>query len=73
MRFRAARRRVRVLGRSQRLGAAGAGGGRRRRLMAPPNLRWILDDELTSVQGEAAHGADRTDERALFTRFFLEF
>ena len=41
--------------------------------MAQPNLRWILDDERASIQGEAENGADRTDERALFTRIYLEF
>jgi len=37
------------------------------------NLRWMLDYEVTRFAGGAAHGADRADERALLTRFFLAF
>jgi hypothetical protein len=31
----------------------------------------MLDYEVTRFDGGAAHGADRPDERALLTRFFL--
>jgi hypothetical protein len=36
---------------------------------------WLnqLDFERTSFEGGAASSADRPDERALFTRFFLAF
>jgi phosphate-selective porin OprO/OprP len=37
------------------------------------NLRWMLDFERTQFEGGAANGADRPDERALLTRFFLAF
>jgi phosphate-selective porin OprO and OprP len=37
------------------------------------NLRWMLDYEVTRFDGGAAHGANRSDERALLTRFFLAF
>jgi len=74
MRLRTARRRVRLLRRSQRRGAAGACGWRRRRLVAQPqNLHWMLDDERANFLGGAANGADRPDESALLTRFFLMF
>jgi len=33
----------------------------------------MFDDERANFQGGAANGADRPDERALCTRFFLEF
>jgi phosphate-selective porin OprO/OprP len=37
------------------------------------NLRWMLDYERTQFQGGAPNGADRPDEKALLTRFFLAF
>jgi hypothetical protein len=33
----------------------------------------MLDDERANFLGGAANGADRPDERALFTSFFLTF
>jgi phosphate-selective porin OprO/OprP len=37
------------------------------------NLRWMLDYERTRFEGGAANGANRPDEKALLTRFFLAF
>jgi phosphate-selective porin OprO/OprP len=37
------------------------------------NLRWMLDYEVTRFDGGAKNGADRADEHALLTRFFLAF
>lgn len=38
-----------------------------------PNVKTVLDFEHTSFDGGAAAGADRPDERALFTRFQVGF
>ena len=37
------------------------------------NLRWMFDFEHTQFEGGAKNGADRPDEQALLTRFFLAF
>lgn len=37
------------------------------------NYKWSLDYDVTSFEGGAAGGADRPDEKALFTRFALQF
>jgi phosphate-selective porin OprO and OprP len=37
------------------------------------NYKWSLNYDVTSFEGGAAGGADRPDERALFTRFALQF
>jgi phosphate-selective porin OprO and OprP len=37
------------------------------------NYKWALDYDVTSFDGGAAGGADRPDEKALFTRFALTF
>ncbi len=37
------------------------------------NLKWVLDYEVTRFVGGAAGGLDRSDERALSTRFQLAF
>jgi phosphate-selective porin OprO/OprP len=36
-------------------------------------VRWMLDYNLTEFEGGAAAGADRPDEKALFTRFQVAF
>ena len=36
-------------------------------------LRWLLDFHFTEFDGGAASGADRHDEKALFTRLQLAF
>jgi phosphate-selective porin OprO/OprP len=37
------------------------------------NYKWSLNYDVTSFEGGAAAGADRSDERAMFTRFALQF
>lgn len=37
------------------------------------NYKWSLNYDVTSFEGGAAGGADRPDEKALFTRFGLQF
>lgn len=37
------------------------------------NYKWSLNYDVTSFEGGAAGGADRPDEKALFTRFALQF
>ena len=37
------------------------------------NYKWSLNYDVTSFEGGAAAGADRPDERAVFTRFALQF
>lgn len=37
------------------------------------NYKWSLNYDVTSFEGGAAGGADRPDEKALFTRFALSF
>jgi phosphate-selective porin OprO/OprP len=37
------------------------------------NYKWSLNYDVTSFEGGAAAGADRPDEKALFTRFALQF
>jgi phosphate-selective porin OprO/OprP len=37
------------------------------------NCKWSLNYDVTSFEGGAAAGADRPDEKALFTRFALQF
>jgi phosphate-selective porin OprO/OprP len=37
------------------------------------NYRWSLNYDVTSFEGGAAAGADRPDEKAVFTRFALQF
>jgi phosphate-selective porin OprO and OprP len=37
------------------------------------NYKWSLSYDVTSFEGGAAGGADRPDEKALFTRFGLQF
>lgn len=37
------------------------------------NYKWSLNYDVTRFDGGAANGADRPDERALFTRFALQF
>src|SRR5688572_11349021 len=37
------------------------------------NYKWSLNYDVTSFEGGAAGGADRPDEKALFTRFALTF
>jgi phosphate-selective porin OprO/OprP len=37
------------------------------------NYRWSINYDVTSFEGGAAGGADRPDEKALFTRFGLQF
>jgi phosphate-selective porin OprO/OprP len=37
------------------------------------NYKWSLNYDVTSFEGGAAAGADRPDEKALFTRFALAF
>jgi phosphate-selective porin OprO and OprP len=37
------------------------------------NCKWSLNYDVTSFEGGAAGGADRPDEKALFTRFALQF
>ena len=35
------------------------------------NYKWSINYDVTSFEGGAADGADRPDEKALFTRFAL--
>jgi phosphate-selective porin OprO/OprP len=37
------------------------------------NYKWSLNYDVTSFEGGAAAGADRSDEKAMFTRFALQF
>jgi len=37
------------------------------------NYKWSVNYDVTSFEGGAADGADRPDEKALFTRFALQF
>ena len=37
------------------------------------NYKWSLNYDVTSFEGGAAGGADRPDEKAVFTRFALQF
>jgi phosphate-selective porin OprO and OprP len=37
------------------------------------NYKWSINYDVTSFEGGAAAGADRPDEKALFTRFGLQF
>jgi phosphate-selective porin OprO and OprP len=37
------------------------------------NYKWSLNYDVTSFEGGAAAGADRPDEKAVFTRFALQF
>jgi phosphate-selective porin OprO/OprP len=37
------------------------------------NYKWSVNYDVTSFEGGAAAGADRPDEKALFTRFALQF
>ena len=37
------------------------------------NYKWSLNYDVTSFEGGAAAGGDRPDEKAVFTRFGLQF